>query len=174
MSIFQDWKVNKGNIKARVIMVLFRLASCLSRKNLLIKIIFSPYAIFYRLFVEWVLCIEIPWKTVIGKNTRIYHGQGLVINDKTVIGDNCILRDNTTIGVARTDTNFGGKAPVIGNYVDIGAGSIILGDIHIGNYACIAAGSVVVKDVPDYGVMGGNPAKLIRINEPHNVEVDHI
>ncbi|WP_104494926.1 serine acetyltransferase [Acinetobacter indicus] len=170
--IFQDWRINKGNIKGRLVMVLFRLASVLSRQNKVIKFIFLPYAIFYRFFVEWLLCIELPWKTKVGANMRIYHGQGLVVNDNAVIGNNCILRHNTTIGVAYTDSNFGGKAPVIGNYVDIGAGAIILGDIVIGNYACIAAGSVVIKDVPDYGVVGGNPAKLIRINKPHNLESD--
>jgi len=170
--IFQDWLINKGNVKARLVMVSFRLASALSRQNKFIKCIFFPYAIFYRFFVEWVLCIEIPWRTIIGDNTRIYHGQGLVINDKTIIGNNCILRHNTTIGVSKTDIDFGGKAPVIGNNVDIGAGTIILGDIRIGNYAYIAAGSVVIKDVPDYGVVGGNPAKLIRINKPHNLESD--
>lgn len=172
MNFFQDWHVNKGNIKARLVMVCFRLASTLSRQNKLIKLIFFPYAIFYRVIVEWILGIEIPWKTNIGKNTCLYHGQGLVINDKTLIGDNCILRHNTTIGVAKTDNDFGGQAPVIGNFVDIGAGAIILGNIRIGNHACIAAGSVVIKDVPEYGVVGGNPAKLIRINKPHNLESD--
>jgi putative colanic acid biosynthesis acetyltransferase WcaB len=170
--VFQDWNINKGNIKARLIMVSFRLASLLSNQNKFIKFIFLPYAIFYRFFIEWILGVEIPWKTIIGKNTRIYHGQGLVINDKTLIGDNCILRHNTTIGVAKTDNDFGGQAPVIGNFVDIGAGAIILGNIRIGNYACIAAGSVVIKDVPDYGIVGGNPAKLIRVNSPQKLEMD--
>lgn len=170
--IFQDWRINKGNVKARLIMLCFRLASLLSSQNKFIKLLFLPYAIFYRFFIEWILGVEIPWKTIIGENTRIYHGQGLVINDKTVIGNNCILRHNTTIGVAKTDNDFGGQAPVIGSFVDIGAGAIILGNITIGDYACIAAGSVVIKDVPAYGVVGGNPAKLIRVNSPKKLEMD--
>lgn len=50
----------------------------------------------------------------------------------------------------------------IGNDVWIGANSIITNGANIGNGAIIAAGSVVTKDVPDYAIVGGVPAKLIR------------
>lgn len=51
---------------------------------------------------------------------------------------------------------------LISNDVWIGHGSILCGSISIGEGAIIAAGSVVVKDVPPYGIVGGNPAKLIK------------
>ena len=50
----------------------------------------------------------------------------------------------------------------IGNDVWIGYGALILSGIAIGDGAVIAAGSVVTKDVPPYGIVGGNPAKLIK------------
>ena len=50
----------------------------------------------------------------------------------------------------------------IGNDVWIGDHALIMEGVHIGNGAIIAAGAVVVKDVPDYAIVGGNPAKLIR------------
>lgn len=50
----------------------------------------------------------------------------------------------------------------IGNDVWIGDNSIILGGVTVGDGAVIAAGSVVTKDVPDYAIVGGAPAKLIR------------
>lgn len=50
---------------------------------------------------------------------------------------------------------------VVKNNVVIGARSIILYNVTIGNNALIAAGSVVTKDVPDYAIVGGNPAKII-------------
>lgn len=50
----------------------------------------------------------------------------------------------------------------IGNDVWIGSHALIMEGVRIGNGAIIAAGAVVVKDVPDYAIVGGNPAKLIR------------
>ena len=51
---------------------------------------------------------------------------------------------------------------IIGNDVWIGLGAIIKRGVKIGNGAIIAAGSIVVKDVPDYAIVGGNPAKIIK------------
>jgi virginiamycin A acetyltransferase len=51
---------------------------------------------------------------------------------------------------------------VIGNDVWIGYGALIMPGIRVGNGAIIATGSVVTKDVPAYGIVGGNPAGLIR------------
>lgn len=64
----------------------------------------------------------------------------------------------TTIGIARD----GGGSPVIGNCVDIGCNSVIIGDITVGNNVTIGAGSVVLKDVPDDVVIVGNPAKTVK------------
>ena len=50
----------------------------------------------------------------------------------------------------------------IGNDVWVGEGSIILAGVKIGNGAIVGAGSVVTKDIPDYEIWAGNPAKLIR------------
>lgn len=46
-----------------------------------------------------------------------------------------------------------------------GAGSKILGRVKIGNHVTIAPNAVVVKDVPDYAVVGGVPAKIIKFND---------
>lgn len=51
---------------------------------------------------------------------------------------------------------------VVGNDVWIGYQALIMPGVHIGNGAIIASGSVVVSDVPAYGVVGGNPAKLLK------------
>ena len=50
----------------------------------------------------------------------------------------------------------------IGNDVWIGSGAIVLGGVNIGNGAVIAAGAVVTKDVPEYAISGGVPAKVIK------------
>lgn len=51
----------------------------------------------------------------------------------------------------------------IGSDVWIGRGAIILSGVTVGDGAVIAAGSVVVKNVPPYAIVGGNPARLIRM-----------
>ena len=51
---------------------------------------------------------------------------------------------------------------IIKNDVWIGMNSIILSGVTIGNGAVIAAGSVVTKDIPDYAVAAGNPARVIK------------
>ena len=54
---------------------------------------------------------------------------------------------------------------VIGDYVWIGDRAMILQDVTVGEHAIIAAGAVVTKDVPPYAVVGGNPAKIIKMRK---------
>ncbi len=65
----------------------------------------------------------------------------------------------------REDKVFDDSVPHtdIGSDVWIGANVIIPGGVQIGTGSIVAAGSVVVKDVPPYAVVGGNPAKVIRL-----------
>jgi len=54
---------------------------------------------------------------------------------------------------------------VIGDYVWIGDRAIILQGVIVGEHAIIAAGTVVTKDVPPYAIVGGNPAKIIKMRK---------
>jgi serine O-acetyltransferase/putative colanic acid biosynthesis acetyltransferase WcaB len=88
---------------------------------------------------------------------RVYHGAGIVINGRTVLGDDVAIRQNVTIGNARS----GGPCPVIGDRVELGAGAIVIGGISIGDDARIGAGAVVTKDVPAGATAVGNPARIV-------------
>lgn len=55
-----------------------------------------------------------------------------------------------------------GGSPVIGDNVNIGSNSCIIGEISIGDNVIIGAGSIVIKDVPSNVVIAGNPARIIR------------
>jgi putative colanic acid biosynthesis acetyltransferase WcaB len=164
--LFQDWEANKNNPKARLILLMFRLAQILRRWSLPFFILSIPYLVLYRVLVEWILSVELPWNTQIGANLRLYHGQALVVNDHTIIGTNCTLRNSTTIGHKVLADGSYSESPKIGNNVDIGSNTVIIGPIIIGNNAVIGAGSVIVKDVPAGAVVAGNPARIIRMLHP--------
>ncbi|TDP39657.1 transferase family hexapeptide repeat protein [Nocardia ignorata] len=62
---------------------------------------------------------------------------------------------------------------VIGNDVWIGNGATLMPGVRVGNGAIIGTGAVVTADVPDYGIVGGNPARLIGTRYPA-AEVDRL
>jgi len=159
--IFQDWNANRYSTKGRVILFLFRVFSYFNSRKFT-KIIFYPVIFIYKILVEWIFGIEINLNAKIGKNFRLFHGQGTVINGTTIIGENCLVRNAITIGSKICDDGTTTKAATIGNNVEIGSNSVIIGDIIIGNNVTIGAGSVVVKNIPDNAIVGGNTAKIIR------------
>jgi putative colanic acid biosynthesis acetyltransferase WcaB len=164
MSIFsyliQDQKNNRGNLKGKIVLFMFRLAQ-LANRNYALAVLMCLYLGFYHVFVEWFLGIELPRKTTIGKGLIIYHGQALVVNQGVKIGENCTLRNSTTIGHKILKDQTLSACPIIGDYVDIGANVCIIGPITIGNNVKIGAGCVVVKSIPDNCVVVGNPARII-------------
>jgi serine acetyltransferase len=81
---------------------------------------------------------------VFGSAPNLPHGlNGIIVSHNAVIGENCTIFHQVTIGEGR------GGAPVIGNNVLIGAGAKVIGGIRIGDNVKIGAGCVVSKDVPD-------------------------
>lgn len=162
-NIFQDWGANKGNPKGRLVMLLFRTAHLL-RQSPITLVLFFWYFLLYRVGVEWFLGIELPWKTRIGPGFRVDHGQALVVNDGTVFGAGCTVRNSTTIGNKRLKDGTYSRSPRFGDRVDIGANAIIIGPISIGDDVTIGAGAVVLKDVPANSVVVGNPGRIIPKN----------
>lgn len=99
--------------------------------------------------------IELENNPNIGAGFVIIHGFGIVVNGSAVIGDNCTMLHNVTVGISHTGT------PIIGDNVYIGCGASIIGGVKVGNNVKIGAGAVVVHDVPDNCTAVGNPARII-------------
>jgi serine O-acetyltransferase len=100
------------------------------------------------------LGFEIP-RGVFGPGLSIAHHGTITVNGEAVVGHNCRIDTQTTIGDVR------GEAPRIGNDVYIGSGARILGGVVIGDEVAIGANAVVIEDVPDRVTVGGIPARVI-------------
>ncbi len=110
--------------------------------------------------------VEIQKGVTIGNETRI--SSHSFICEGVEIGNNVFVAHGVMFINDLFDSdnikNWKMKNTKIGNNVRIGSNATIL-PIEIGEGAIIGAGAVVTKDVPAYGVVVGNPAKLLRINK---------
>lgn len=129
----------------------------------------APLTLVYRIMYkvgEWACGMSLPYNTPVGRRVRLDHFGGMILVARS-IGSDVVLRQNTTIGIASTeDLN---ARPVIEDGVDIGAGAVIVGDIVIGAWSVVGANAVVTKSVPPHAVVGGVPARLIRMRSPEEV-----
>ena len=103
--------------------------------------------------------IEIHPGAQIGEALFIDHGMGVVIGETSVIGDNCHLTQEVTLG--GVSWNKGKRHPTLGKGVVVGAGAKILGPFTVGDGAKIGSNSVVVKAVPAGATVVGIPARVV-------------
>lgn len=128
----------------------------------------------------WHFCHVMP-RARIGKRCNI--GQNVFIASDVVIGDNVKIQNNVSVytGVIIEDDAFLGPSMVFTNVVNprshvlrrdeylttivkkgatIGANATVVCGVTLGQYAFIGAGAVVTRDVPDYALIYGNPARI--------------
>lgn len=106
--------------------------------------------------------IEIHPGAQIGKGFFIDHGNGVIIGETAIIGDNVTLYQGVTLG--GTGKEQGKRHPTIGNNVMISAGAKILGSFTIGDNSKIGAGSVVLEEVPPNSTVVGVPGHVVKRN----------
>ena len=128
------------------------------------KVPFLPRYISYvtRIFTG----IEIHPKARIGNRFFIDHGEGVVIGETTIIGDDVLIYQQVTLGGIGSE--HGKRHPTIGNNVIIGAGAKVLGNITLGDNVRVGAGSVVLEDVPENSTVVGVPGRVV-----HQKYVNH-
>ena len=161
--VFQDWAVNARRPDSRLVLLIFRLSQWAARHwgrpgRLVVLAL--------QVLNSLLFGVELPAVCVIGPRLRLFHPHSIVLNPGVRIGADVQLRHNTTLGniVDRDGTERGN--PVIGDGVDLGATCAVLGPIVIGHGARIGALAMVTKAVPDWGIAVGNPARVIRVDEP--------
>ena len=108
---------------------------------------------------------DISYRAQIGKGLRIAHFGYIVVPSGTILGNHVCLRPGVVIG--KRDVNLEiGRGTVVGNYVEFGVGSKIMGPVTIGDNVIIGANAVVTHDIPSNCVVAGVPARIIRKLKP--------
>jgi serine O-acetyltransferase len=131
------------------------------------KILRLPLTILYRIaagFVRNFYGIELPATTRVGRRVLIGHQHGIIIHQNAVIGDDCVLRQGVSIGQDRPTPGQAAAtvpAPKLGNGVEVGAGSVIMGNITIGDGVRIGPNAVVMSNVPAGAIVAAAPSRIM-------------
>lgn len=127
----------------------------------IVKQVLQILCLFWQKAIEVLTGISIPASAQIGHSFYIGHFGGIILNAKTVIGNNCNISQGVTIGVSGHGENRG--VPKIGNNVYIGANAVVAGNIVVEDNVLIAACSLVNSNVANNSLMLGVPA--IKVSE---------
>lgn len=112
--------------------------------------------------------VSIGHKTDLGCNVIISSGGGVVIGNSVLIAGNCYIGGGRYIAdrldIPMMEQGVYTKGPVvIEDDVWLGAGAVVLDGVRVGKGCIVGAGAVVTKDLPDYAIAVGVPAKIIKM-----------
>ncbi len=158
----EDWRTYGGDINRQGFWVMIPYRFGRWRYKVRPRLLRAPLSFLYKVMKlgsQILTGIDLPCEVNLGHRFRIEHFGGIIISGDASFGDDVVLRNNVTIGLRRTGER---GAPAFGNRVDIGAGAVILGQIHIGDDVSIGANAVVLTDVPPNCIAVGVPAQIRR------------
>lgn len=136
---------------------------------------FSVQGLFYRMLKHRAKIkhgYDIHSDAQIGEGLYLSSHPGHIIIGPIKIGKNCNINQSVTIGRSFRGGKIG--RPTIDDYVWIGTGAVIVGNIHIGKNVLIAPNSFVNIDVPDNSLVIGNPAKIFPKENPTKNYINNV
>lgn len=118
--------------------------------------------------------IEIHPGATIGRRVFIDHGDGVVIGETTIIGDDVTIYQGVTLGGTGKDT--GKRHPTLGRNVMVGCGAKVLGPVRVGDNCKIAANAVLLHSIDADSTAVGVPARVVRVSNVklENERLDHV
>lgn len=140
---------------ARSLLASLRAHARYSRSSKPVHVLIRKIQALRHLFWSVVTGADIPLGTQIGGGLLIPHPNGIVIHAQAVLGPNCLVFQQVTIGMA------GGQVPTIGGHVDIGAGAKVVGGVDIGDHARIGANALVIRNVEAYTTVVAPEARVL-------------
>ena len=158
--VAEDFRMHKRDVASPGFWALFWHRFGNARMSVRSKLLRAPMTLLYRVMYRashFLGGIDLPYTVKVGRRVTLEHFGGMILVARS-IGDDVIIRQNTTFGV-RTTQDLMAK-PVIGDRVDIGAGAVLIGGIAIGDDAVIGANAVVAIDVPPGALAVGVPAVI--------------
>lgn len=135
--------------------VVYRFGQWAKAMPVALRLLLDPLYLFLNFLVKVLWGIDLPRGCSIGPGLYIGHFGGITISSKAVIGGNCNLSQDVTIGVSGVGEKRG--VPVIGDDVYIAPGAKVFGRIRVGNNVKIGANAVVHEDIPDNAVVALSP-----------------
>ncbi len=123
-------------------------------------------------FVKVFTGIEIHPGAQIAEGFFIDHGFGVVIGETTIIGTNVSVYQGVTLGGVSLRKEK--RHPTLGNNIVVGAGAKVLGNIKIGDYVQIGANSVVLKDIPENCTVVGIPGRIVKMNGKSSYAIENL
>lgn len=165
--IAEDFRTHDSDFFAQGFWALFWHRFGNWRMSLKWRVMRAPATLVYRIMhkvTQWLCGIDLPFSVVVGRRVKLEHFGGMIlIADR--IGNDVVIRQNTTFGIAKIDSLK--ERPSIEDGVSLGTGVVIIGRITIGAGSVVGANSVVNIDVPPNVVVAGVPARVL-----HKVNID--
>lgn len=124
------------------------------------SLLFVIYRMLHR-FVRNHYGIELHETAKIGRRFVVGHQSGIVIHFNSEFGDDCLVRQNVTIGAIDMARITNG--PKFGHRVHIGAGAVIVGGVRIGDDVRIGPNAIVMTDVPAGATVFAEPSRIIKM-----------
>lgn len=166
--VAEDYRTNDASLFHQGFMMLFIHRFGNWRMGVRPRILRIPLTLLYRFankLTQPFFGMKLDYTVRVGRRVKLEHFGGMILGARE-IGNDVVLRQNTTMGIRSTaDTN---AKPTIGSFVDIGAGAVIAGNITIGENAIIGANTVVYTNVPANAVVVGVPGRIIGQNPRRN------